>query len=129
MSKKILQEKFPGATVKRILFKDHNFMVTLKDTTHHIKILNVNRSTILSINSKHIWEIKNGKTKGISFKESSRKLIDMKPFNKRSNRIIVFKKQPYKILKYINESEVVDISNTEDIFNIKIYNSFKEIIV
>ena len=129
MSKKLLQDKYPNAEVKRVLFNDYNFRLILNDKNYHIKVLNVNRNTILSINSKHVWQITKGKAVGITFKASSNLLIDMRTFNKLSNKIIVFKNQPNKILKYINESEVVDISDSKEIFDIKICNSFKEITV
>jgi len=129
MIKKSLQEKFPGAKIKKVMFTDYNFKLNLNGKTYHVKILNVNRSTILSINSKFIWELNKGKAVGINFKTSSKTLVDMKPFSKRSNKIIIFRNQPYKILKFINESEVVDISKSNKIFDILIFNSIKEMTV
>ena len=129
MIKKSLQEKFPGAKVRKVLFADYDFKLDFDNKTYHIKILNINRSTILSINSKIIWELNKGKAVGINFKTSSKTLIDMKPFNKLSNKILVFRNKPYKILKFINESEVVDISNSNEIFDILIFNSIKEMTV
>lgn len=126
MIKNTLQDRFPKATIKRVLFKDYNFIVTDNRKEYHIKILNVNKNSILSINSKHIWEIKKGKVNGIKFKTISKTLIDMRSFNKLSNKVILFRNKPYKILKFINESEVVDISDSKEIFDIKIYNSIKE---
>jgi len=129
MSKKILKEKFPTAKIKKVLFGDCDYELSIDNITYHIKLLNVNKHTILSINSKHIWQVKIGKAIGINFKTSSSKLIDLKSFNKLPNKIICFKDEPYKILRFINESEVVDISDTKAISDIKIYNSLKEITV
>ena len=129
MSKKILKDKFPTANIKKVLFGDCDYKLSIDGTTYHIKLLNVNKNSILSINSKHIWQVKLGKAVGINFKTSSSKLIDLKSFNKLPNKIICFKDEPYKILRFINESEVVDISDIKEISDIKIYNSLKEITV
>jgi hypothetical protein len=127
MSKKILKAIFPEAQIKKVFFHTYDYDLIKDHEVFHIKILNVNKNTILSINSKFIWEIKTGKPSGISFKTTSSTLINLKEFNKKKNKIIVFKEKPYKILKYINESEVVNISNQKEINDIKIFNSFKEI--
>lgn len=127
MSKKILLENYPNATVKKVLFKSYNYVLTLNETVYYIKVLNVSKNNILSINSKYVWEIRTGKPNGISFKTSSKTMLDMTEFNELKNKIIVFKGKPYKVLKYINESEVVDISDNQEIFDIKIFNSIKKI--
>ncbi len=127
MSVKIIKQKYPTAVVKKTLFKDYNYSLYLDNTEYVILVMNVNKNSILSINSKHIWEIKQGRANGISFKTSSKSLIDMRSFNKYKNKIVVFKSKPYKILKYINENEVVDISLHSEINDIKIFNSIREI--
>ncbi len=127
MSKKILKEIFPDSRIKKVFFDSYDYKIINDSKTTHIRMLNVNRNTILSINSKFIWEIKTGKPSGISFKTSSSTLINLKDFNKQKNKVIIFKEKPYKILKYINESEVINISNHKEINNIRIFNSFKEI--
>ena len=129
MSKKILQEKFSNGTVIKAFLKPYDYILKIDNVNHYIKVLRVNRNSILSINSKYVWEVKTGKVSGINFKTTHKTRLDMKEFNKLSNKIIVFKNQPYKILKYINESEVIDISGTKDIFDIKIFNNIKEVIV
>ena len=127
MSKKLLQEKFKDAIVQKALFKEYDYKIIKDNKTYHIKVLNVHSRTILSINSKYIWEIRLGKAVGLSFKTASTNRLNMSEFNKLSNKIIVFKSQPYKLLKYINESEVLDISGSSEIFDIKIFNQLKDV--
>lgn len=127
MSKKIIQEKYPNAVVKKAFLKDYNFEVIIDGVSHYIKKLPISRNTILTINSKHIWNIKKGRADGVSFKTGSSTLIKINEFNKLTNKIIVFNSQPYKILKYLNESDIIDISNDTEINEIRIFNSFKKI--
>lgn len=129
MIKKYLLEKYPSAVLKKVFFKEYNYLVVHDKKEYHIKVLNVNKNTILSINSKYVWEITKGKVSGIRFSTISKTLIDMRVFNKFTNKIIIFKSTPYKILKIVNESEVIDISDTTQIFDINIYHSINEIIL
>lgn len=127
MSKKILQSKYPNSKISKTYFKPYDYTITKENTIHHIKVLNVTKNAILSINSKYVWEIRYGRPNGINFRTSSKVRLDMTDFNKLENKIIVFKDKPYKILKYINESEVVDISTSNEVFDIRIFNTLNEI--
>ncbi len=127
MSKRILQEMFPSAVVSKAFLKSYNYTIIVDGNTHYIKVLNVSKSNIISINSKFVWEIKTGKPNGINFKTHSKTMLDMTEFNRLNNQIVVFKGKPYKILKYINESEVIDISENSEVYGVKYYNSIKEI--
>ncbi|AIO18565.1 hypothetical protein KQ51_00685 [Candidatus Izimaplasma bacterium HR1] len=129
MSKKKLQSYFPNGKASKGFFKPYDYLLSNDDKDYYIKTLQVNENSILSINSKYVWEVKTGRISGINFKTSSKNLIDMKGFNELPNKIIVFKGEPYKILKYINESEVIDISNSKEINGIKIFNNIEEIII
>lgn len=120
MSKRLLQEKYPNSVIKKVYFKCFDFLMVKDDIKYHIKILNINKNKILSINSLSVWEIKSGKLKGINFKTGSTKFLDMRQFNELPNKVVILKKKPYKILKYINESEVVDISDNIEINSIEI---------
>lgn len=127
MSKTILQNLFPTATIKRKFFKEYTYDLTLDGTIYHILKINIHKNTILSINSKNIWEVKYGKADGPNFKTNSKELINLKKFNALENKIIVFKEKPYKILKYLNESDIIDISNEKVIFDNLIFNQFIDI--
>ena len=92
------------------MFKDYNFEITKDGVTYYVMKLGISSRNILTINSKHIWSIKSGKVSGVQFKTTSHRLINIKDFNRFPNRIIILKSKPYKILKYINESDIIDIS-------------------
>jgi len=127
MSKKKLQINCPECEISKGIFKPYDFTYRKNKITYHIKFLRVSKNNILSINSKFIWEIKTGKPNGINFKTTSTKLLDMKSFSELSNKIVVLRGNPYKILKYINESEVIDISETEGVNDITIFRNIDDI--
>jgi hypothetical protein len=72
-----------------------------------------------------MWEIKYGKQVGSRFNTTSTKLINLKNFQTLNNKMIVFKAQPYKIYKHINESDLIDISDSKEIFGITLFESLK----
>lgn len=113
--------------VKKIRFKSHHFEITKGDKTYHILKLGISSRNILTINSVHIWDIKSGKVSGINFKTTSHHLVNMREFNKLPNRIIILKSKPYKILKHINESDIIDISNERYIHDTLVLSNINEL--
>ena len=95
--------------LKRHYFKPYNYTIG----PYHIKIVNVTNKQILTVNSKYIWEIKTGKIDGLSFRTKETKRLNLKDFLKHKKPIIILREKPYKIYQYVNESEIIDISNSE----------------
>lgn len=116
-----------NASIKRVFFKPYNYVIEYSGQTYYVKQIKVHNNSILSINSKITWQIKYGKSDGVRFKTSSTELVDMSSFQKLQNKIVVFKDVPHKILKYINESDVIDISNEKEIHDIKIFPSLRSL--
>jgi len=109
--------------LKRHYFKPYNYTIG----PYHIKIVNVTNKQILTVNSKYIWEIKTGKIDGLSFRTKETKRLNLKDFLKHKKPIIILREKPYKIYQYVNESEIIDISNTNKIYDIPIYNGIKSL--
>lgn len=125
--KSTLKDVFPNSVIKKKYFSCYDYEIVSGDKIYHLKKLNVNSSSILNINSQYFWEIKKGRLSGSNFKTSSKKLIDMRDFVDFDHKIVVFRSKPFKIFKYINESEIVDVSNVKEINDILIFNSVKAI--
>ena len=123
-----LQKLLPNHRVKRGVFKDYTYKVTINDNTYHILYLGVSKSNLVTINSKYIWDIKSGVAEGINFKTTSTRRIDLTTFQKHPNKIIVLKTHPYKILKYINESEVVPLGDESNVYGIDIHYSMDSLV-
>lgn len=117
-----------GYHVKRKYFGTYTYQISTKDTVYHVLVLPTSRSHLVTINSKYIWNIKSGSIQGARFVTRSVKTVKMDAFLKLTNPIVVFKNIPYKVLKYINESEVVDITTTLDAHNVTILPTKESIV-
>ncbi len=112
---KNLKEKYE---VKTKYFKDYDLEVSNKSKTYYIKVLNISSNHQITVNSKLIWNIKKGKVDGIKFNTLDSVLLSLKEFNKLDNKIIIFTNKPYKLLKALNESDLIDISAESEINDI-----------
>lgn len=122
---KNLKEKYE---VKVKYFKEYDLEVFSKSKTYYIKVLNVSATHQITVNSKLIWNIKKGKIDGIKFNTIDSVFLNLKEFNKLDNKIIVFTNKPFKILKALNESDLIDISNESKINDISITYDILELI-
>lgn len=111
--------KNPNMILKRKFFKEYTYQAIDGEKMYHILVLPVTGSSILTINSKYVWDIKYGKQQGARFVTRTTKRLNMQNFMKLENKVVAFRGKPYKIHKYINESEVVDISDEDGIFDVK----------
>lgn len=115
-------------TVKKAWFKPYQYTVQIEDTTYHVKVLPVSSRHILTINSKYVWNIKTGSVKGLQYKTHRSQLIDMRPLLTCSNPVVVFKARPYKILQYLNESDIIDISGKSSVHGIPFYTDLQSFV-
>lgn len=94
---------------------------------YHIKILNTNSNIQLTLNSKYVWALKKGKVSGIRFKGSSSTLLDVRNFMQKENRVVILTNKPYKILMYLNESDIKDVSTRSVIHDTKFIYDFRNL--
>jgi len=123
-----LQNELPNFKVVNGFLKPYTYKLQNDQTTFHILVLKVGRSNMVTVNSKSIWNIKMGRIDGIRFVTSSSKLIHLKDFLSLENPIIVYRNKPYKTLKYLNESDVVDISDVFEVNGITLFHSFAKFV-
>ncbi|MCK5388515.1 MAG: hypothetical protein KAJ22_04455 [Candidatus Izimaplasma sp.] len=98
--------------------RSHDIILYLNKKKYYLKVVNISSNVLLSINSKFVWEVKKGKISGIRFIKYSSTLIDLKSFIKKENKIVVLTNRPYKILKQLNESDIIDVSTKDYVHNI-----------
>lgn len=120
MKKKEIKQLFKEYQIKKTkrLEFDYEF------NGSYIKLLNTNSNTQLTINSPTVYQIHTGKVDGIRF---VRKNSVITRFKKTDKLILVLLNKPYRILKYINENEVVDISNEEIAHGIKMVSTINQL--
>jgi len=109
--KKLIKTLVSKTNGERVRFKDYDVKFTHENEEYFVKILSVSDSTLVTVNSPIIWELKKGKVDGLRFRASSKTLIDLSLFSSHKNKIILLTMKPYKILKALNESDLKDISN------------------
>lgn len=113
--------------LKKAWFKPYTHTITVQDTTYHIYQLSVTPHNQLTIHSKHIWNLQSGKVDGVRYITRSKRLINLSSFHALPNPLYLFKNKPYKILKYINESDIIDISDQTEINGIPIFYSIEQL--
>ncbi|GEM_PF-1203990 len=123
-----LQKRLSGCTISKGRLKDYTYRIDCGERVFHVLVLPVSHRHLVTVNSKHIWNIKSGNLKGIRFQTTSSRMIDLRAFNKRTNRIVLFKHAPYKILKYINESEVIDITGKPSVHDTMLARSTQALV-
>ena len=105
----------------------HDLIIRTRDCECHIKIMRTSSNTQVTINSKEIWEFKRGRVNGLRFKEYSKTLHDIGNFMELENNIIILTNKPYRIYKYVNESEVIDVSNELIVYNTSLISNLSDI--
>lgn len=109
-------------------FSVYDFKVVTDNKTYYVKVLNLTTNHQVTINSKNIWNLKKGVINGIRFKTVTSSLVNFEEFNKLDNKIVVFTSKPYKVLKVLNESDLLDISNIKEVNNTFITSDIEEVI-
>jgi len=122
---KILKESFK---VTQMFFSECDFKVDNGNDTFHVKVINVLSTHQVTVNSQDIWEIKKGRIKGIRFEAISSDIVNLSEFNKLDNKIIFLANKPFKLLKVLNESELLDISGKNEFDNMFVSSDILKII-
>lgn len=112
---------------KKVRFKDHDASFVYNEEEYFIKVLRVNSNNQVTVNSTIIWEIKSGKLDGVRYVPTSKKLVNLKEFMKHKNKIIIFTEKPYRVLKCLNEADVLDVSDKNYVHKTYYLNSVEGI--
>lgn len=124
---KVLSTQFD---INKTKAKDYDFDMVYMGIEYRIKILCIPKNAQLTVNSSTVWEIGKGKLDGIRFIKSSSDLYRFNGFSKFKNKVVLLSEEPYKILKYVNESDLIDISQEiyiDDIILIRNLKQFQNI--
>lgn len=90
----------------------YDFDITLNNKTFHILVLPVAKNAQVTLNSQKVWEVASGRLDGIRFKKTFTSLHNIDQLLSKENRIVYLTKKPYRILKHLNESDIIDVTNT-----------------
>lgn len=124
--KEIIKYLVDTYQAKKARFKEYDVSFVKDGEEYMVKIFNTNSSNQVTINSTIIWGIQNGKVDRSRYKTTSRRLIEMKEFQKHKNKIVLFTDKPFKVLKYLNESDLRDITDLREVHGIRYYYEVSE---
>ena len=126
MKKKIALENLKSkGTVKRSRKQPFHYTLTTENETYNVFIFKISDTHQLTINSPKVIELAKGKLYGIKYKKTNSMLYRWD--DKSTKVIIILLETPYRILKYINENEIVDISKNNIVHNISLIHSISDI--
>lgn len=120
---KQLIERYQG---KRVMFGDHDFEITKNGETYYIQFLKIGASAQLTINSKTHIEVASGILEGIRFRKRNSTLYDFRKFSLKKNKIIFLLGKPFRTLQYLNESDIIDISDQTIVHDYRLFHSIKD---
>ncbi len=101
------------------------YVLQTENDKYMVFIIKTTSTVQVGINSPKVIEISKGRLYGIKYKKTSSLLYRWD--NKEQKVLIVLLDTPYRILKYINENELVDISEEKQVHNIQFIRLINEI--
>ena len=110
---------------KKHFAKPYNYTIDSNDSTYYVKVMITSKNSQITINSKNIWEFAKGKIDGIRFMKKSAELVNLSDFMTLEKRIVIVSVEPYRVLKCLNESDVIDVSKDTEVYDTTIVKSIK----
>lgn len=101
------------------------YQVEINNTVYNLLFIKTNEHKQVTINSPKVVEVASGKLDGVRYQKRSS--IFYRWSDQNQHVLLCLSHSPYRILKYINENEVVDISSEKHIHNIQIIRSIHDI--
>lgn len=95
-------------TLEKVTNNSHQYVLKKQDRTYLIRLIYAPSVKEVSFNSKRHWQL---------FSSSGKKMIETHGFQDiEGNKLIIIYPQPGKIVKYINENEIVFVNPKSDVF-------------
>lgn len=120
---KYLTEHYHG---KKVNFGDYDFEITTKGRTFCIVFLKIGQNSQLTVNSKTHFEVSIGKRDGIRFIKRQSTLYDFRKFYTKKNKIVYMLGNPFRVLQYLNESDIIDITDKAIVHDYRLFRSIKD---
>jgi hypothetical protein len=107
MIKKVKQ----SCELKKVFLKPYDYICNHKQQVYHVKMIKFFGDAIVTFNSKFHLSIKTGKVKDGRFITKKETIIQLDEFSSVDQKVIVFDKTPFNVLKQLNESDIEEIEN------------------
>jgi DNA helicase TIP49 (TBP-interacting protein) len=119
--RKLYKELSAHFKVEKRLHSSGDFVVVVEDKEIVIKMIKVPRNAQVTFNSKRIVEVASGYLNGIRYMKKNVSLIDLDDLYESRDVVLLFSMKPFRVLKYLNESDIEDVSDKNQIHG---YNVF-----
>lgn len=101
--------------IKEVKSRTHDFEITYEGQEYKIKLLYAPGAVEVSFNSKRHWQI---------FTTSNKKMAETNGFyDLEGKKLLVIYPNPGKIVRYINENEIVFVTPQMDVFGMNVIHS------
>lgn len=115
-----------GYEIEEIEFKCYNQLIKKDDITFIVKTIKIPDYAEIQINNKVTWEIKygagNAPGKAQPYKKMLKDISDFMNLETKENeiKVVVATPAPKKIVKYINECEIVFVTPYTDVYGTRV---------
>ncbi len=125
--RKIKKELMTHYNIKNTKNKFYDFLMENKNQTYAVKIIKTRKTTLLTFNSNKVLEIAQGTLDGLKYKKKSYELLSLDYSDEYQNKILLCTEKPYKILKYLNESDIEDVSAAKIVHHFFVCDTLSEV--
>lgn len=125
---KFLSENTENFTFTEAKGKPYHFDLMVNNHKYAIKIVHIPSFAEVQINDRLTWEVKYGAGDVPGRPQPNRKYLDeLRPFLKCNldldiQKVIILTPKAKKIVKYINECEIIFVTSKTDVYNVKVIN-------
>ena len=89
----------------------YDFDLVINGKTHRVLVMKTTPKCQVTLNSLIVWEVACGRVDGLRFIKTQKMLVRLDEFQKLDNKIVYLTEKPFRILKYLNESDIIDVTD------------------
>jgi hypothetical protein len=106
--------------------KPYDYLISNKNTTFIVKLIKIPEYSEIQINNKVTWEVKYGAGNTVGKAQPYKKYLkEIEPFmnlvvDNSFTKLVIATPKPKKMVKYINECEIVFVTPKTDVYGVKL---------
>ncbi len=106
--------------------KPYDYLISNENTTFIVKLIKIPEYSEIQINNKVTWEVKYGAGNTVGKAQPYKKYLkEIEPFmnlvvDNSFTKLVIATPKPKKMVKYINECEIVFVTPKTDVYGVKL---------
>lgn len=106
--------------------KPYDYLISNENTTFIVKLIKIPEYSEIQINNKVTWEVKYGAGNTVGKAQPYKKYLkEIEPFmnldvDNSFTKVVIATPKPKKMVKYINECEIVFVTPKTDVYGVKL---------